>query len=84
MVDKIEETIHNIKALGFNNPKTYVLTHSRFNIFMVFIFWWFKKKLKYMKRPRKVASHFEIEILMSYNYFNMFEPNERTQGYHTK
>ena len=28
----------NFKTLGLNNPETYVLTHNRFNNYMVLIF----------------------------------------------
>ena len=38
MVDKIEETVHNINTLRLDNPETYVLTHNRFNICLVLIF----------------------------------------------
>ena len=31
MNDELEETIHDIKTPGLNNPETYVLTQYRFN-----------------------------------------------------
>ena len=34
MVDKMEETVHG-KAPGQKNPETYVLTHNRFNPYLV-------------------------------------------------
>ena len=38
MNDKLEESIHNIKTPGLNNPESYVLTHNRFNTYLVLIF----------------------------------------------
>ena len=42
MIDRLEETIHDneaeillCKRTGLNNPKNYVLTHNRFNTYMV-------------------------------------------------
>ena len=38
MVGKIEETVHDIKTPGLNNPETFVFTLNRFNAYMVLIF----------------------------------------------
>ena len=38
MIDKVEKTIHDLKTLGLNNLEGYMLTHNRFNIYMVSIF----------------------------------------------
>ena len=38
MVDKIKETLHNIKTPGLNNPEAYVLKHNRFNTHLVLVF----------------------------------------------
>ena len=38
MNDKLQETIHDIKTPGSNNPKTYMLTHDRFNTYLVLVF----------------------------------------------
>ena len=34
--------------------------------------------------PCKVSSHDEIEILMSFNFLNVFKPNEHTEHYHVR
>ena len=38
MVDKLEGTVFDIKTPGLVNPKTYVLSHNRFNTYLVLIF----------------------------------------------
>ena len=38
MVDKKEETVHDIKTTGLNNPVTNVLTHNSFDTYLVLIF----------------------------------------------
>ena len=38
MTSKVEKTIHDIKTMGLNNPETYVLTHNRFNTYLVLFF----------------------------------------------
>ena len=37
MVDRIEEKVH-AKTPRLNNPETYMLTHNRFNTYLVLIF----------------------------------------------
>ena len=43
MNSDIEKTILDFKTPGFNNPETYMLTHNRFNTYMVLIFTDLKK-----------------------------------------
>ena len=38
MNDDSEKTILDLKTLGLNNPETYVLTHNKFNDYMVLFF----------------------------------------------
>ena len=83
MNDKLEETVLNIKTPGLNNHETYVLTHNRFNTYMVLIFSDLNKAQIY-KMPYRNSPHQEIEILMSFNYLKLFEPNEHTEDYHTR
>ena len=66
MNDKLEETIHDIKAPGLNYPETYVFTHNSFNIYLVLIFRDLNKVQIY-KMPCRVSSNDEIEIVMSFN-----------------
>ena len=71
MVDKKETTL-DIKTPGFNNPETYVLTH---NTHLVLIFSNLNKAQIY-KKPYRDSPYHEIEIVMSFNYLNVFKPNE--------
>ena len=34
-MEKLKETVLNIESPGLNNLKTYVLTHNRFNAYIV-------------------------------------------------
>ena len=36
------------------------------------------------KMPYRDSPHHEIEILMSFDYLNVFEPNEHTEYYHIR
>ena len=71
MIDKIEEIV---QLSGLNNIETYVITHNRFNTYMVLIFSDLNKTQIY-KIP------YEIEILMSFKYLNVFKPNEHREDY---
>ena len=66
-----------------NNPETHVLTHKRFNTYMVLIFSDLNKAQIY-KMPCRDSPHHEIEILMSFDYLNVFKPNEHTEDYHIR
>ena len=83
MVDEIEETVHNIKTPGFDNPETYVLTNYRFNTFLVLIFGDLNKVQIY-KMPYRDSPNYEIEIVMSFNYLYLFKPNEHKEVYHIR
>ena len=71
------------KTPGLNNPETYVLTHNRFNNYMVVVFTDLNKaqiyKMSYRDSPDR-----EIEILMSFEYLHLFRPNEHTEDYHIR
>ena len=71
------------KTPGLSNPETYVLTHSRFNTYMVLIFSDINKAQIY-KMLCRVSSYHEIEIVMSFDYLNVFKPNEHTEDYHMR
>ena len=79
MVDKLEETVHNIKTPGLDNPETYVLTYNRFITYLVLIFNDLNKAQIY-KMPYRDIPHHEIEIVMSFTYLNVFKPNEHTEN----
>ena len=55
------------KTLGLNNPETHLLTHNRFNIYMVLIFTDLKKA-QISKMPNRNSHHQEIEILTKIDY----------------
>ena len=71
------------KTPGLNNPESFVLTHNRFNTYMVLIFSDLKKAQIY-KMPKRVSPHREIEIVMNFDYINVFKPNEDTEYYHIR
>ena len=71
------------KTPRLSNPKTYVLTHIRFNTYMVLLFIDLNKAQIY-KMPYRDSPHHEIEILMSFNYLHLFRPNEYTEDYHIR
>ena len=72
MNDNIEKTP------GINNPETYVLTHNRFNTYIVLIFSDLKKaqiyKIPYRNSPRQ-----EIEIVMSFDYLHVYGQDENNK-----
>ena len=69
--------------LGLNNPETYVLTENRFNKYMVSIFTDLKKA-QFYKIPYRNTPHQKIEIIMSFDYLNLFRPNEHSEEYHIR
>ena len=73
----------NLKTPGLNNPETYVLTHNRFNTYIVLNFTDLKKAQVY-KMPYRDSPHHEIEIIMSFDYLYLFRPNEHTEDYHIR
>ena len=68
MIDNLEKTP------GLNNPETYVLTHNRFNTYMVLIFSDLEKAQIY-KIPYRHSPYQEIEIVMSFDYQHVFGPD---------
>ena len=58
-----------------NNPETYVLTHNRFNTYIVLIFINLKKAQIY-KMSYRNSPHQEIEKVMSSDYLHVFGLDE--------
>ena len=71
------------KTPGLNNPESYMLTHNRFNKYIVLVFTDLKKAQIY-KIPYRNSPHQEIEILISFDYLHLFRANERTEDYHIR
>ena len=71
------------KTPGLNNPETHVLTHNRFNTYLVLIFSDLNKAQIY-KMLYRDSPHHEIEILVSFDYLPLFRPNEHTEDYHIR
>ena len=71
------------KTPGLNNPETFVLTHNRFNTYIVLIFT-DSKKAQIYKMPYRNSPHQEIEIVMSFDCLRLFRPNEHTEDYHIR
>ena len=61
-----------------NNPETYVLTHNRFNTYIVLIFTDLKKAQIY-KMPYRNSPHQEIGKVMSFDYLHVFGPDENNK-----
>ena len=72
-----------LKTPGLNSPETYVLTHNRFNTYMVPIFSNFLKKAQIYKMPYRNSPHQEIEIVMSFDYLRVFglDENNRDENF---
>ena len=66
--------MNELKAPGLNNPETYVITHNRFNTYMVLIFDDLNKAQIY-KMPYRDGPYQEIEKIMSFDYKLVFGDN---------
>ena len=64
-----------LKTPGLNNPESFVLTHNRFNTYLVLIFSDLNKAQIY-KMPYRDSPHHEIGILMTFDYLHVFGPDE--------
>ena len=82
MVDKIAETVLDITTLGLNNPESYVLTHHRFNTYLVLIF--SDLETQNYEMPYRESLHHEIEIVLSFSCLNAFKPNKDTEDYYIR
>ena len=58
-------------------------THNRFNTYLVLIFSDLNKAQIY-KIPFRDCPHQKIELIMSFHYLNLFEPNEHREDYHIR
>ena len=74
MNDDSEKTILDLKTPGLNHPETYVLTHNKFNNYMVLFFTDLKKAQIY-KIPYRNSPLQEIEILTRFDYLDLLRPN---------
>ena len=70
--------MNELKTPRLNNPETYVITHNRFNTYMVLIFDDLKKAQIY-KMPYRNSPHQEIEKVMSFDYLHVFGPDENNR-----
>ena len=62
-----------MKTAGLNNPETHVLTHKRFNTYIVLIFTDLKKAQIY-KMPYRDSHHQEIEMFIKFDYQRLIKP----------
>ena len=60
-----------------------MLTDNRFNTYLVSFFTDLNKTQIYKMHYRD-SPHHEMQILMSFNYLNLFKPNEHTEEYHIR
>ena len=65
----------NIKTPRLKNLETYMLTHNRSNTYKVLLYSDLNKAQIY-KMPCRDSPQREVEILMSFDYLNVFKPNE--------
>ena len=79
---KMNANLEN-KTPGLNNPETFMLTHNRFNNYMVVDFTDLNKAQIY-KMPYRDSPHREIEIIMCFDYLHLFRSNEHTEDYHIR
>ena len=70
--------MNELKTPGLNNPETYVLTHNRFNTYMVLSFTDLKKAQIYKMLYRN-SPHQEIEKVMSFDYLHLFGLDENNK-----
>ena len=70
--------MNDLKTPGLNNPETYLLTHNRFNTYIVLIFTDLKKAQIY-KMPYRNGPHQEIEKVMCLDYLHLFGPDENNK-----
>ena len=70
--------MNELKTPGLYNPETYVLTHNRFNTYMILIFTDLKKAQIY-KMPYRNSPHQEIEKVMSFDYLRVFVLDENNK-----
>ena len=80
MIDKPEKTFHDIKTSALKKPEAYILTHNRLKIYMLLIYDGLNKAQIY-KLQCRVSPYKEIETLTSFDYLNVFKPNELTDHY---
>ena len=66
-----------------DNPETHVITHNRFNTYMVLIFTDLKKAQIY-KMPYRNSCHQEIEIVKNFDYQHIFKPFDLVKKTHAK
>ena len=66
-----------------NNPESYLLTHNRFNTYMVLIFTDLKQAQIY-KIPYRKSHHQEIELVMKFDYQHLFKPFDLDKETHAR
>ena len=69
-----------IKTPGMNNRESYVLSHNGFKTYMVSLFSDLNKAQIY-KMSYRDSPHHENEILMSFDYLNVFKLNKDTEDF---
>ena len=69
--------------LTSNNPEMYLLSDNGFNTCIVLLFSDLNKAQIY-RIPYRDSPHHEMEILMSFDYMNVFKPNVHTEDYYTR
>ena len=73
----------NLKTPGLNNPENHVLTHNRFDTYMVLIFNDLKKAQTY-KMPYRDSSHHETEMVIKFDCQHLFKPFDLDKKTHAR
>ena len=73
----------NLKTPGLNNPETHVLTHNRFNTYVVLTFTDLKKAQIY-KMPYRDSPHHEIEMVIKFDYQHLYKPFDLDKKTHAR
>ena len=73
----------SLKTPGLNKPENHVLTHNRFNTYMVLIFNDLKKAQLY-KMPYRDSPNHEIEMVKKSDYQHLFKPFDFDKKTHAR
>ena len=72
-----------IKTPSLSNLESRVLKYAGFDTYMALLFSDLDKAQIY-KMPCRDSPHQEIEILTSFDYLNVFRPNEHTEDFYIR
>ena len=83
ILDDNEAETSFCKTPGLKFSETYVLTHDRFNTYLLLFFSDLDEAQSY-KMPYRESPHHEIEKFMGVKILSLFKPNEHTEDFHIR